>query len=139
MKRVVFIFLAIVMCVSLCACGQNTEEKIIEELESKSWRIAPFLKYVFKFEDGMCTTEEYTFDDNYRYENTPLRSHYGSYWISDFEGNRGKIQISFSLIKERGDYDYKVNEGNHYRYLYFTYENGFLEVFWDEEMTEELK
>lgn len=140
MKRILFVILAVVLCVSLCACGQNKEEKIIEELESKSWKHSGgFSKFVYTFENGTFTEDIYNYDFNYKnYENTPRRSYSGSYWI-DIEGNQGKITMSVFHVKERGEQFRQNTDEIYYNDLYFKYQNGFLQVFWDEEMTDELK
>lgn len=140
MKKGLLIILTFILCVSLCSCGQSKEEKIIEELESYSWKYCPFWKSIYTFEDGMCTLNDYNLNDYWSsYEKVPFRSYYGSYSISGVKGEYGTITIFFGLEKEQGDYDYKVVDKVQEDKLYFTYEDDFLRVFWDEELTKKLE
>jgi len=140
MKKIILIFLSIAMCISMYACGNSKKEIIAEKLELKSWTFKGLDKATYSFENGTCTKKRYLLTDDFQhYENIPEKSYYGSYIVTNFDGQKGEIFISYGLEKKRNDYDYKPVEKVIEQRLYFTFENNILRVFSNQKMTIELK
>ena len=73
MKKFLLILLALTMCISLCACGESTQQKVDKELNGTTWSTpsggaSPF-KTVYDFvDDTKCYMDSYYYHSDSGFE-----------------------------------------------------------------------
>lgn len=144
MKKLLFIFLALAICLSLCAC-ESREEKIENILESRTWTCTPTLTnhnngvvtditHTYRFEDGMAYVEVITETDDWLLSVLPsYRAYFGPYTIDENK----TITISVAGEKEDRYEDYTLSDKIESQHIYYSFSDGNLRLYLHEDLTEE--
>lgn len=147
MKKLLLILLALTMCLSLCACSESREEKIANELESKTWTCTPSLtnqnsgivtniSHTYRFEDGMAYVEVVTETNDWILGILPsYRAYYGPYTVDEDK----TITITIAGEKEDRYEDYTLLDKIESSHIYYSFYDGELKLYLHEDMTEEIK
>lgn len=136
MKKAISLLLALVLCLSLCACGSNYQkqaEEVAPKLDGKwgrSWT-APlgtmYQVYIFEFEDGNSGTAVlYN-----QVDDTPMSAWNGTFSVSTKKD--GIIDLSFHTFVDNSGAD-EPDEPME-MVVHYTYKNGNLSLTDDEENT----
>ncbi len=130
MKKFLLILLALIMCFSLCACGESIQLKVDKELNGTTWSTpsggaSPF-KTVYDFvDDTKCYIDSYYYHSDSGFEISYVT--YCTYSvISDSE-----IQIVQHTRKRTSDVDFSPlpEDEDKICTLNYTYENGVLKIY----------